>query len=134
MYLLDTNILLELLLKRQKYMEVEAFLRQTPRESLKISDFSLYSLGIVLFRRKMHGLFSKVVEDLLINGGIGIIRLVAEDLDGVSQSSKRFNLDYDDAYQYTVAEKYNLIIVSLDRHFDRTDRGRRTPEELLRAS
>ena len=71
MYLLDTNILLELLLKRHKYKE--AFLRLTPQESLKISDFSLYSIGIVLFGRKMHGLFSKVVNDLLINGGIGIL-------------------------------------------------------------
>lgn len=90
MYLLDTNILLELLFKRQKYTEVEAFLRQTPRESLKISDFSLYSLGIALFKRKMHGLFSKVVEDLLITGGIGVMRLSVEDMDTISQSSKRF--------------------------------------------
>jgi predicted nucleic acid-binding protein len=42
MYLLDTNILLELLLKRRRYAETEAFLRQTPWQSLKISDFSLY--------------------------------------------------------------------------------------------
>ena len=134
MYLLDTNIFLELLLKRQRYAEVEAILRQTPRQSLKVSDFSLYSLGIALFRRKMQDIFSRVVEDLLINGGMGIMRLGAEDMDLISQNSRRFNLDYDDAYQYAVAEKYNLIIVSLDKHFDRTDRGRRTPEDLLRAS
>ena len=41
-------------------------------------------------------------------------------------------MDYDDAYQYAVAEKHNLIIVSLDRHFDMTDRGRRTPDEILK--
>ena len=132
MYLLDTNILLELLLKRHKYKEVEAFLRLTPQESLKISDFSLYSMGIVLFGRKMHGLFSKVVNDLLINGGIGILRLGAEDMDRISRISRKFNLDYDDAYQYAVAEKHNLIIVSLDRHFDMTDRGRRTPDDILK--
>ena len=132
MYLLDANILLELLFKRHKYKEVEIFLRQTPRESLKISDFSLYSIGIVLFRRKRHGLYSKVVNDLLVNGGIGILRLEAEDMDKISRISRKFNLDYDDAYQYAVAEKHNLIIVSLDRHFDTTDRGRRTPDELLR--
>lgn len=39
----------------------------------------------------------------------------------ISQSTKRFNLDYDDAYQYAVAEKHNPIVVSLDRHFDRTE-------------
>jgi predicted nucleic acid-binding protein len=82
----------------------------------------------------MHGLFLKVVQDLLIKGGIGIMRLGAEDMGMISESSKRFNLDYDDSYQYVVAEKYNLIVVSLDKHFDRTGRGRRTPEELLRAS
>lgn len=121
-------------MKRQRYKEVEAFLRQKPRQSLKISDFSLYSLGIALFRRNMHSLFSRVVDDLLIRGGIGIIRLGAEDMAGLIQSSQRFNLDYDDAYQYTVAAKHNLIIVSLDKHFDITDRGRRTPAELLRAN
>ncbi len=87
MYLLDTNILLELLLKRRRYAETEAFLRQTPWQSLKISDFSLYSLGIVLFRRKMQDIFSRVVEDLLINGGIGIMRLGVEDTERISRSS-----------------------------------------------
>lgn len=48
----------------------------------------------------MHSLFSKVVEDF---------------------ADKRQNLDYDDAYQYAVAEKHNPIVVSLDRHFDRTE-------------
>jgi hypothetical protein len=96
MYLLDTNILLELLLKRQRYEEVAKFMRQTPRESLNISDFALFSLGIALFRRKMHGIFSEVVEDLLINGGLGIVRLDAEDMDRISQISIRFGLDYDD--------------------------------------
>lgn len=69
----------------------------------------------------MHSLFSKVVEDLLISGRIGITHLGAEDVDMISQSTKRFNLDYDDAYQYAVAEKHNPIVVSLDRHFDRTE-------------
>ena len=43
----------------------------------------------------------------------------------------RFNLDFDDAYQYAVAERYGLTIISFDSDFDRTERGRKTPEELL---
>ena len=31
----------------------------------------------------------------------------------------RFKLDYDDAYQYALAEKDNLILVSFDSDFDR---------------
>lgn len=36
-----------------------------------------------------------------------------------------------DAYQYTAAEKYGLTLVSLDGDFDRTERGRKTPAEVL---
>jgi len=42
-----------------------------------------------------------------------------------------FGLDFDDAYQYTATEKYGLTIVSFDSDFDRTERGRRTPGEML---
>ncbi|MFZ8805855.1 MAG: PIN domain-containing protein [Candidatus Calescibacterium sp.] len=45
--------------------------------------------------------------------------------------TKRFNLDFDDAYQYVVAEKYNLTIISFDSDFDRTELGRKTPREIL---
>jgi len=43
----------------------------------------------------------------------------------------RFNLDFDDAYQYAIAEKFNLTIVSFDSDFNRTERGRKTPAEVL---
>jgi len=43
----------------------------------------------------------------------------------------RMKLDFDDAYQYVAAEKHNLTLVSFDADFDRTDRGRKTPAELL---
>lgn len=41
------------------------------------------------------------------------------------------NLDYDDAYQYTIAKKYNLTLVSFDSDFDLTERGRQTPSQVL---
>ena len=44
----------------------------------------------------------------------------------------RFKLDYDDAYQYALAEKDNLILVSFDSDFDRTKRGKATPADLLK--
>jgi len=36
-----------------------------------------------------------------------------------------------DAYQYVAAGKHNLTLVSLDADFDRTERGRKTPAEVL---
>ena len=35
---------------------------------------------------------------------------------------------------YIPSEKYNLTIVSFDSDFDHTERGRKTPEEVVRAA
>jgi predicted nucleic acid-binding protein len=45
----------------------------------------------------------------------------------------KFNLDFDDAYQYVVAEKRKAVIVSFDGDFDRTEQGKKTPAETLAA-
>jgi len=37
-------------------------------------------------------------------------------------------LDFDDSYQYAVAQKYSLEIISFDADFDRTEKGRKIPE------
>jgi predicted nucleic acid-binding protein len=131
MYLLDTNILLELLLNQKKADEVERLLLETPQEMLCISEFSLDSIGVALVRRKMPDVFLKAVEDMLLLGGIRLLRLGPEDMQRVIQASRRFKLDYDDAYQYALAEKYNLILVSFDSDFDRTKRGKATPADIL---
>jgi len=44
----------------------------------------------------------------------------------------RFGLDFDDAYQYCVAEREHAAIVSFDAHFDQTDRRRLSPTQVLR--
>ncbi|MBN2466385.1 PIN domain-containing protein [candidate division WOR-3 bacterium] len=44
---------------------------------------------------------------------------------------KRFKLDIDDAYQYVAAKRHDLTLVSFDADFDRTDRGRKTPADIL---
>jgi uncharacterized protein len=131
MYLLDTNILLELLLNQAKADEVDRLLRETPPDTLCLSDFSLGSIGVILFRRKLHGLFLKAVDDLFLGGGLSILRLDVADMSNVLASSKKYGLDYDDSYQYSIAEKYNLIMVSYDGDFDRTSRGRTTPGNIL---
>ena len=77
--------------------------------------------------------FLSFVQDVLIDGAVAVIGLGATDMQRVADAMAQFNLDFDDAYQYVAAEKYNLTIVSFDTDFDRTGRGRRTPDEILRA-
>ena len=131
MYLLDSNIFLELLLDQERTDDVERLLRSVPRERLHISEFSLYSVGIVLFRRKLFDVFIRFVEDLIITGGVRLLRLSADDAPRLVEVARQFNLDFDDAYQYVVAERYGLTIVSFDADFDRTGRGRKVPKDLL---
>ena len=131
MYLLDTNIFLELFLDQDKADDVERLLRTAPKERLYISEFSLYSVGIILFRRKLFDVFVRFVEDLIITGGIKLLRLSVEDTKKLAEVSQRFGLDFDDAYQYAVAERYGLTVVSFDSDFDRTEKGRKTPKDVL---
>ena len=134
MYLLDSNIFLELLLDQDKADEVERLLRALPGETMYISEFSLYSIGIVLFRHKLFDVFVQFVEDLVIFGGIRLVRLYPEDVKRLDEVARCFDLDFDDAYQYVVAERYGLIIISFDSDFDRTKKGRKVPRDLLKES
>lgn len=43
----------------------------------------------------------------------------------------RFNLDFDDAYQYVSATSEDLNLVSLDDDFDDTDLDRWTPLDVI---
>ena len=71
------------------------------------------------------------VRDAFIDGDISIVRLGPEDMAKVVDVMQKFNLDFDDAYQYVVAERYGFTIVSFDGYFDRTERGRKVPKDLL---
>jgi len=129
-YLLDTNILLELLLDQERADEAERLMCSIPGRDLYISEFTLYSLGMILTRRQLAHVFLRVIEDLT-RGQIECLRLDMVDMHAVVQVIQQFGLDFDDAYQYVVAEKYDLTLVSFDADFDHTPRGRRTPGEIL---
>jgi hypothetical protein len=130
MFLVDTNVWLELLLGQQKSGEVHEFLSAWSASELAITDFSLYSIGIILTRLKKDAAFGNFLADTLDEGGVRLLRLDPEGLKGILTARARFGLDFDDAYQYVAAEKYGLALISFDVDFDRTERGRKTPAEV----
>ena len=71
------------------------------------------------------------MKDLFISEAIALLRLGVEDMAKVSEVAQAFGLDFDDSYQYVAAEKFNLEMLSFDRDFDRTPRGRKTLEEVM---
>ena len=131
MYLADTNIFLEALLEQERAEEVEEFLQSIDLDTIFITDFSLNSIGIALFNRKKSASFTSFVEDMIVDG-IHILSLSLEDLKTLNLLVQKFNLDFDDAYQYAVADKYNLQLISFDQHFDQTDMERKEPIDVIK--
>jgi uncharacterized protein len=129
-YLLDTNIFLELLLDQKEAASVQALFNTKVPADLHISDLAFHSIGIILYQKNAAHLFSDFVRDLFGEGGITILSLGSEDIMRVEQVAAAFGLDFDDAYQYVVAEKFDLTLVSFDTDFDRTDKKRVIPANL----
>lgn len=130
MYLLDTNIFLELLLDQQEADSVRTLLSTKSPDDLAVSDLAFHSIGIILYQKKSPRLFTDFVRDMFGEGGIAIIGLEPGDMDRVEQVTQVFGLDFDDAYQYVVAEKFDLTLVSFDVHFESTERKRIVPGDV----
>jgi len=130
MYLVDTNIWLERLLDQARANEVGSFLDHIPSEQIFITDFSFHSIGIVMSRLNQKEALLRFIRDAFSDGAVALVHLDPTDTQQLVRIMDEFKLDFDDAYQYMAAEKYNLIIVSFDGDFDRTTRGRRTPSEI----
>jgi hypothetical protein len=130
-FLIDTNVFIEVILEQERMLEAKEFLSKVHEYDFFISDLSFHSIGFILFRRKLHDAFRQFSKDMIQDAGTIMLSLSVEDMDTVISSTFEFNLDFDDAYQYAVAEKYDLTIISFDGDFDRTHLGRKTPQEVL---
>ena len=116
MFLADTNIFLEVLLAGNKAETCKAFLDQNPGK-IHLSDFSLHSIGVILFRQRKELVFKAFFEDVSIN--TRILSLAKESYLKLPEIKQRFNLDFDDAYQFQVAEDHKLAIATMDKDFNR---------------
>ncbi len=96
-----------------------------------MTDFALFSIGVVTSRLKRIEAWLAFLHETISRDAVGIIRLQPPDMERLVAVMGRFGLDFDDAYQYVAAEKHDLTLVSFDRDFDRTDRGRKTPADLV---
>lgn len=127
MFLVDTNVWLERLLDQELSEEVGEFLDGISPERLFVTDFAFHSIALVLCKLDNAEALVRFIRDTFAEGAVGLLHLEPEDTQRIIQVMRQFHLDFDDAYQYVAAEKHDLIIVSLDADFDRTERGRKTP-------
>jgi predicted nucleic acid-binding protein len=115
-YLIDTNIFLEILLKQDKASTCKSFLN-AHFDNICISDFSLHSIGVILFRQNKDSIFQKFVNDIIPK--VQIIALPKEAYGHLIKRKKMSKLDFDDAYQFEIALNHNLEIVTMDKDFER---------------
>jgi len=130
-YLVDTNIWLELLLNQEKSEVVSEFLTLVPPTQLFVSDFAIHSIGVILSRLKKFDALSLFLNDLFINGQIEQISLEPLDLIDVTYNIKKYNLDFDDSYQFTIAEKFGMTLVTFDKDFKAVGLKKKTPQEII---
>ncbi len=114
MYLIDTNIFLEILLEQAKKETCKHFLANHSGK-LKISDFSLHSIGVILFRSGKTDVFEMFVRDVLPN--VTIVTLSTPGYDSLPQEADRKKMDFDDTYQWKIAEENVFTLVTMDQDF-----------------
>jgi len=115
-FLVDTNLFLEILLSQDKKEKCRKFLNSNVG-NLNITDFSLHSIGVVLFRYSKKDIFQKFIDDVLPN--VKLISLPTKLYGEIIKASKNLNLDFDDTYQYTTAKHYGLKLATMDKNFEK---------------
>ena len=114
----DTNIFLEILLKQDKKEDCKYFLQST-NKPLFISDFSLHSIGVILFRNGKQNVYTSFCKDLFQN--VNIKSLPIDQYKELDKIRKQYQLDFDDAYQLLVAKSHDFKIATMDQDFKNTE-------------
>lgn len=131
-YLVDTNIWLERLLDQNKSDTVSKFLDTIPLDQIYISDFALHSVGVILSRLNKLDVLDKFVNDLFFNGLIEQLSLDPHDFIDLISNIEKYKLDFDDAYQLTISQKYDMTIVTFDKDFNIKGINKMSPENILK--
>ena len=133
MYLVDTNVWLEHLLNQARAAEAFSFITGLDTSLLYISHFSLHSICVILGRQRRAAALDRFINDLFVQGRVTVRTVPAPDIPTITAAMQTQRLDFDDAYQYAVAKRDLLTLVSFDTDFDHTDLPRQTPAQALAA-
>jgi len=131
-FLVDTNIILEVLLGQQREEEVKDFFREFGDSEFYITDFALHSIGVILFHEEDQEGFNKFCRDMIMEGPLVVINLSEYEIMELSDVAEKNQMDFDDAYQYKMAEKSGLTILTYDSDFEDVPINSKTPAEILR--
>ena len=134
MYLIDTNIFLEVLPARQNKDGCLSLLRKIEDNEVKAvaTSFTIHSIEVIMAnsgKLKELGVFLGNIKELK---GLSIYyTTIAEEREAL-EIIEREGLDFDDAVQAYVANRLEAAVISFDKHFDKVEGLKRLrPEEAI---
>jgi predicted nucleic acid-binding protein len=133
MFLIDTNIFLEVMLARAKRTACINFLEsvRAGREEAVVTDFTIYSIMVILDGHGKLRELNRFLCSISAYKGLSIYAASLEDKIQAVELADNSEFDIDDAVQYASARSVKAkAIVSLDRDFDGHDIPRSDPSSL----
>ena len=130
-FLVDTNVWLERLLEQENASVVDDFLKLVPSNYLSVSDFSLHSIGVIMYKLDKLDVFNVFIDDLFAHGSVSCLQTSPTDNQDIIRVILDKNLDYDDAYQVIISQLFDLQIVTFDKDFKKSGITTLTPEEAV---
>jgi Predicted nucleic acid-binding protein, contains PIN domain len=133
MYLVDANVFLEVLYRRDRWAECYEFLNRVKRGDIRayVLHFTIHAVSAILGKPD---LVSKYLSELSTWRGLVIIDSPIDEEVMASELASRVDLDFDDGLHYYYAKKMGLKLVSFDKDFDKTGIERLEPHDVLRTS
>ena len=133
MYLIDTNIFLEILLGQEKKDECLKFMQLVLEGKVEatVADFTIHSIAVILTHQKLLDFLIEFLSDITGFIGLKLVNTSLNDKLRIARLAKEKSFDFDDAYQYYIARLHNLKIVSFDTDFDRGEIPRIEPSQIV---
>ena len=132
MYLVDTNIFLEVLLAQTRKEECEKFLSslKTGKRKGVVTDFTLHSIIVILGNLNKLNELKIFLSSLTAYKGLHLYHASITDHLNAVEIALQQKLDMDDAIQYSAALSLKAeAIVSFDKHFNNLRTPRWEPQQ-----
>lgn len=132
MYLIDTNIFLELFLDQENADSCEKLLNKIIKGELKAvtTRFTVHAVEGTLTEEPE--VTERFLETLNSSIGIEVAETELREERQIAQRSTNHSLDFDDMLQHFVASRESVdAIISLDSDFDETELERVEPKEVI---
>ena len=119
MYLIDTNIFLEILLAQEKKDECIALLKEIENGNISaaVTKFSIHSIEVIMGNYKLTNELRIFLESLSELKSLHIYSTnISDEINAIDEME--LGLDFDDALQVSAARALNTEIISFDKHFN----------------